>query len=755
MTSRITKLFGHHAAGNTVQPPTDAAMHGLLFGSKKPSQLDVIAAHLPPDLAVLAWRDVPTPGERALVCALNKRALREADLMTGGLGADVGPVVKTVLQRAVWLATPGRDGGAEVSRRRRSSLSSLMQEQDGRGRAESGDDPQGSDQADPGVLLQLLAASQAVDDAAGGDTMGKRPLLPKSPESLPHQPESAGVWPMAVAEVRDRVLVTLCSENLVELTPAIGMLAEADVLQGCCNRLSSVPRELGLLQNLTVLSLARNRLTEFPLPILQLHRLAELDLSENQISGIPSAIGTLSSLLSLTLSQNNVSYLPASLGKLTQLVVLDVEFNPLRALPSSIVSLAHVKHFRIDGCPFWWPMVAGPELPPTRRHTLLSEPRQDLHVDHDRIDHDDVPGIADAAMEARALAADADALDLPKYVSDEPKTWPHVLPLRELAARALVKSGAVVNVADVPAWLLVSYRTCSFCGGPYFDVCARRYRSVTRPGPGGLKVITVEDRLCVPHWNDEQERVAAMFARKGAGMQASEEPVDSAAVVETATAIVNARNLDAAADCAYQSRRATCNVACPGLEHRASHLSSTSASSRRSSIATTASSIARKSVRSLARAVRRLSSSSIISGSPTATHYDHGSDEPKRTQASRQQCSTAPMDLESCFLGSDQVFLPPEGVTIAGTIPFLAAVQEAVAIQLASPRDPVTLGGADHQHHNGVVDALTSHLHHHGSISSRDVQSLVRAAAATRPEWVPWLAEVAEMAAEGSAAATA
>ncbi|KAJ3362465.1 hypothetical protein GGF31_001587 [Allomyces arbusculus] len=749
MTSRIAKLFGHHAAGNTVQPPTDAAMYRQLVGSKETSQLDVIATHLPPDLAVLAWRDVPTPSERALVCALNKRALCEADLVTGGLGADVGPVVKTVLQRAVWLATPGHDGGAGSLRRRRSSLSSLTQEQDGN--AESGDDPQGSERADPGVLLQLLAASQAMEDAAGGDLIAKRPSLPQAPEPK-LQYESAGVWPMAVAEVRDRKLVTLCSENLVELTPAIGMLVEADVLQGCCNRLSSVPRELGLLQNLTVLSLARNRLTEFPLPILQLRRLAELDLSENQISGIPSAIGTLSSLLSLTLSQNNLAYLPASLGKLTELVVLDVEFNPLRALPSSIVSLTNVKHFRIDGCPFWWPMVAGPELPPTRRHTLLSEPRQDLHVDHDRLDHDDVPGIADAAMEARALAADADALDLPKFVSDEPKTWPRVLPLRELAARALVKSGAVVNVADVPAWLLVSYRTCTFCSGPYFDVCVRRYRSVTRPGPGGLKVITVEDRLCMPHWNDEQERVAAMFAREDAGIQACEEPVDSAAVAETAAAIVNARSLDAAADYADHSRRAACNAASPALEHCVSNTSTTSTSSRRSSIASTASSIARRSMKSIARVVRRLSSSSISPASPNASHHDHKADEPDLVQVSRQ-CSTATIDVENYSLGSNQLFLPPEGVRVVGTIPFLTAVQEAVAIQIASPRVPVPLREADHKSHNGVLGTLTSHLRHHGSTAGRDIQEIVRAAAATRPEWVPWLTEVAEMAAEGSVAA--
>ncbi|KNE68071.1 hypothetical protein AMAG_13243 [Allomyces macrogynus ATCC 38327] len=750
MTSRIIKLFGHHPAGNTVQPPTDATMDSRLVGSKQGLQLDVIAAHLPPDLAVLAWRDVPTPSERALVCALNERALRETDLTTGGLGADVGPVVKTVLQRAVWLATPGRDGDVESPRRRRSSLSSLTREQDGI--VKSADD-QGLGPADPSVLLQLLAMSQAMDEAAGGEAMGKRPSLRKAIE--PHvQSESTGVWPMAVAEVRDRVLVTLCSENLVDLTPAIGLLVEADVLQGCCNRLSSIPRELGFLQNLTVLSLARNSLTEFPLPILQLRRLAELDLSDNQISGIPSAIGTMSSLLSLALAKNNIAYLPASLGELTQLVVLDVEFNPLRALPSSIVSLAHIKHFRIDGCPFWWPMVAGPELPPTRRHTLLSEPRQDLHVDHDRIDHDDVPGIADAAMEARALAADVDALDLPKYVSEDTKTWPRVLPLRELAARALVKSGAVVNVADVPAWLLVSYRACTFCGGPYFDVCARRYRSVTRPGPGGLKVITVEDRLCVPHWNDEQERVAAMFTREEAGLHSSEEPVDSTAVVETAAAIVDARNLDAAANCAEQGRHSTCNVVSRAVEHRASHLSSASSSSRRSSIASTASSIARKSVRSLARAVRRLSSSSMSSVSPTAAHHDPGSDEPKHTQVSRQ-CSTATIDLAGCSIGSDQLFLPPEGVRFVGTVPFLAAVQEAVAIQLSAPRVSVPLGGADHQHHNGVVNKLTSRLHRHGPISGRDVQDMVRAAAATRPEWVPWLTEVAEMAAEGSTAATA
>ncbi|KAJ3360806.1 hypothetical protein GGF31_002620 [Allomyces arbusculus] len=743
---------------------------------ERAAQLALIAAHLPPALAVLGWRTEPTSAERALVHALATRALRDTDLTkTAGKDTELGPIVKTVLQRAVWLAhaddetTPvpstkrwsGRSGGSTGSNGSTSALPAI-QEHD---RLLT---PPPNDADLPRILLKLLdrGAGGGDGNASGGSssilTGGRRRagtssapasrrnsallgMVTADPDPVENgepdaEPDRAGVWPLAVAEIRDRVLVTLCSLGLVELTPAVALLADADVIQGCCNQLTSLPPEIGRLQTLTVLNLARNQFTEFPLAVLHLRHLAELDLSENQLETLPRAIGVLASLLSLNLHANHLAHVPVTLARLTKLLFLDVSSNPLRALPSSIATLPSLRRINVEACPFWLPIVAGPELPPDRRHQFIDVPGLGP-IPHNQAVVDDAHGIMPAAaagvappqgmplpparhgaaatheaIEARARAAPHAVLDLPPNVytaarDDEDAGpavgagWPAVLSLRELCARALVASRTVVDAHDLPSWVVPGYRACSHCGSAYFTVCARRFRVVGRAAQLGLQLVTLEDRLCVPHWDDEHGRVAAMFAGSA---RPRRDGFDEVGVAETADAIVRAL---VAARRAAEWRAANARVldAAPPPQ-----------------VVPRMRAFARRSLHSLARrAVRRFSAASSSASSFSMAAIPNVS-----YAASQSSASDAGGDDDE--FEDDEDVLPmapgsgmplPRGIQVVGTIPFLAAVYEAVAVRLAvAPR--------------GELDGAV------------DVSAIVRAAAATREEWVPWIAEAAAMAGE-------
>ncbi|KNE72595.1 hypothetical protein AMAG_17038 [Allomyces macrogynus ATCC 38327] len=761
-------------------PPFPPAVSRLVPPSLPPpgtqeraAQLDLIAAHLPPALAVLGWRREPTSAERALVHALATRPLRDTDLTrTAGTDAELGPIVKTVLQRAVWLAhadgeaTPAaltkrwssRSGGSSGSNGSTTIALPAIQEHD---RLLA---PPPNDADLSRILLKLLDRGGSGGNAGGGGssilTGGRRRGTSSAPASRRNsvllgmvtadpdpvdngepdaEQDRAGVWPLAVAEIRDRVLVTLCSLGLVELTPAVALLADADVIQGCCNQLTSLPPEIGRLQTLTVLNLARNHFTEFPLAVLHLRHLAELDLSENQLETLPRAIGVLASLLSLNLHANHLAHVPVTLARLTKLLFLDVSSNPLRALPSSIATLPSLRRINVEACPFWLPIVAGPELPPDRRHQFIDVPGLGP-IPHNQAVVDDAHGIMPAAaagvappqgmplpparhgaaatheaIEARARAAPHAVLDLPPNVytaardDDEAAPaaagWPAVLSLRELCARALVARQTVVDAHDLPSWVVPGYRACSHCGSAYFTVCARRFRVVGRAAQLGLQLVTLEDRLCVPHWDDEHGRVAAMFAGSA---RPRRDGFDEVGVAETADAIVRAL---VAARRAAEWRAANARVldAAPPPQ-----------------VVPRMRAFARRSLHSLARrAVRRFSvaSSSASSFSMAAI--------PNVTYAASQSSASDAGGYDDDDDDDDDVLpmapgsgMPlPRGIQVVGTIPFLAAVYEAVAVRLAvAPR--------------GELDGTV------------DVSGIVRAAAATREEWVPWIAEAAAMAGE-------
>lgn len=82
--------------------------------------------------------------------------------------------------------------------------------------------------------------------------------------------------------------------------------------------------------------------------------------------------------------------------------------------------------------------------------------------------------------------------------------------LKELAARVIVRNHLLMPthiLQDDLLYYLSSYKTCSFCHGPYFETYIRRVRVMHKEG----KEIPFEYRLCRAHFNSNEERIKEMF----------------------------------------------------------------------------------------------------------------------------------------------------------------------------------------------------------------------------------------------------
>ncbi|KAJ3277499.1 Leucine-rich repeat-containing protein 63 [Borealophlyctis nickersoniae] len=243
--------------------------------------------------------------------------------------------------------------------------------------------------------------------------------------------------------------IRLCSQSIARLSANIGLLFNTTTLQLCCNDLAEIPAEIGYMKNLTSLVVSRNKLTTLPDTIGYLTKLVELKASHNQISFLPSSIGTLRKLTTLSLEQNQLTSLPPELGQVKSLVSLDVSDNPIPMIPSEVGRLKFLRRLRVENCP------------------LLTE-----------------------------------------FVVEPTNSPPS---LKELAARVIVRQQLPIleiTQEDVKSYL-ASAHACSFCGGPYFDHYTSRGKMVERTSEGPK--VPMEYRLCVPHWNTDDERVALMF----------------------------------------------------------------------------------------------------------------------------------------------------------------------------------------------------------------------------------------------------
>lgn len=212
-----------------------------------------------------------------------------------------------------------------------------------------------------------------------------------------------------------------------------------------------------------------NQIFFIPPEIGYMHNLKYLSLANNQLQEVPDTIGCLTQLTELKLAHNRLTSLPSSIGLLKNLVILLVEHNMLKNLPSEVGKLQKLK--TLD-CSF------------NQLHAL---PCELLNL-----------------KELRELRIDE--CPLRTLFSLQTQNIPS---LKELAARTIVRHHVPV-VSSLPQHILdyfASAHECSFCLGPYFDTFVSRYRWAEKNDVE----VHIEHRLCSVHWNNEAERISAMF----------------------------------------------------------------------------------------------------------------------------------------------------------------------------------------------------------------------------------------------------
>ncbi|KAJ3218949.1 hypothetical protein HDU67_003313 [Dinochytrium kinnereticum] len=215
--------------------------------------------------------------------------------------------------------------------------------------------------------------------------------------------------------------------------------------------LTAIPAEIGYMKSLKILSVARNRLTYLPETLGHLTKLTELRASENLLTSLPTSIGELTKLTSLHLDSNHLTSLPSEIGGNRSLITLDVSENPIKTLPAEVGRLKFLRRLRVEGCR---------DLVESFTHDLVHSPPT----------------------------------------------------LRELSARVIVRHQVPIlqcTQEEVKRYL-ASAHACSFCAGPYFESFVVRGRIVEKQD---LR-LPYEYRLCVPHWNTDPQRLAALFGTR-------------------------------------------------------------------------------------------------------------------------------------------------------------------------------------------------------------------------------------------------
>lgn len=213
--------------------------------------------------------------------------------------------------------------------------------------------------------------------------------------------------------------------------------------------MTSLPRTIGHLRNLRILDTSHNQLETIPDTIAYMTKLTALNISHNKLVTLPTSIGLLPKLIVIIANDNRLASLPREIAQLRGLISLNVSNNPLPWIPAEIGTLQSLRKLIAEGC----------EFVEEFEHELQHDP----------------PSL----FELCARAAVRTELPIPNHMSDH---------IKEYLAQA---------------------QTCSFCDGPFFESYITRGRFIER---SGRQVVALEYRLCSAHWNDESDRVKALFA---------------------------------------------------------------------------------------------------------------------------------------------------------------------------------------------------------------------------------------------------
>jgi hypothetical protein len=240
----------------------------------------------------------------------------------------------------------------------------------------------------------------------------------------------------------------LCKQSICEITPEIRKLTNLKFLHACCNRISLLPPRMGLLRNLKVLVLANNRITELPVDIGECTSLREVNLAHNLLTGLPDSFGKLTKLRTLDLSSNKLDDVPLCVIKLMALRQLDISRNSIGAVPVEVLRMKSLTRLYYTGR---------------------------------------------CVVDALFFACGS-----------------HVASLKELCARKVFHTrGAVSDLPNALAVFMGSAKSCSFCGGPYYD----RAYEYTDTQVFVRDALPVRYTLCSPHFTNKQEKLQKMLFR--------------------------------------------------------------------------------------------------------------------------------------------------------------------------------------------------------------------------------------------------
>lgn len=372
---------------------------------------------------------------------------------------------------------------------------------------------------------------------------GGEPAL--KPSSLPTADRQNGEDKIYIESIASWGNVNLCSRNIHDISPNIGIVADLITsLQICCNKLRAIPEEIGLLSNLLNLSVARNQLSMVPASIGFLARLTDLNLSNNNLSTLPRSLVALSQLQILDLQDNNLSWIqPEIFISCRKLTIINLNGNPIQILPSELLQCRMFRRIRLERCPLI-DGIPGQHFA-TAAPNIICDDWLHAFAMHRLIPSSlfqegiPVPVSQGTGRPLNPLAPTASghppfpiplrylSSPLPaKYKgqkpfgvvigtgsarnvgSDDPLFFP-IPSLRESCARWIMRHNSNVPVS-IPTRLadyLTSARTCSFCGGPYFESWTPRCRMMVK----GDTKIPLLYRLCSIHWRRDSHRIEEMF----------------------------------------------------------------------------------------------------------------------------------------------------------------------------------------------------------------------------------------------------
>jgi len=379
--------------------------------------------------------------------------------------------------------------------------------------------------------------------------------------------EKNEVKELKIKQLKSFNKIDLCNTNLIKIYPHIGFLHNTTSLKLCCNKLTEIPPEIGYMKNLKILNLSYNQIVEIPDTICYLNGLIDLDISNNRIKEIPVFIRKLINLISLNLQGNEIEIIPSEIGELKNIVNLYLSDNPIRYLPIELNKIDNLTELGIENCPL---AISFDECRPaftlstemkdlivSRNQKLLLEsskyqnnhtldmineleqykkyysntPSLSLTCDQNIFDVSHCHFFNDILLnknlrvnlssttlnqeiETETLSLDEDNDDssstIEEPINTDYKVELKIPSLKELAARTIVRNRLLMPthlLQDDLLYYLSSYKTCSFCHGPYFDLYIRRVRVMYKDN----KDIPFEYRLCRAHFNTNEERIKEMF----------------------------------------------------------------------------------------------------------------------------------------------------------------------------------------------------------------------------------------------------